>query len=52
MNTLQIYFSFLYPFEIIPNINILKDHIFNINSNRRILNINWLFFNIKIFYKI
>jgi len=56
MNTLQIYFSFLYPFEIIPSIGILKghikDHIFDVNTNRRALLISWLFFNIEILYRI
>jgi len=52
MNTLKIYLSFVHPFEIIPSISILKGHLFNVRSNRRSLNISWLFLNIEILYKI
>jgi 1-acyl-sn-glycerol-3-phosphate acyltransferase len=50
MNTLQIYFSFLYPFEIIPTFKIRKGTMYNVHNKRRSLIISWLFIEIDILY--
>jgi hypothetical protein len=51
MNTLQIYFSFLYPIEIIPSITVEKGKFFNTKSDRRVLKLNWLFLSIETLYR-